>query len=155
MNLPDQRLRSTPGRRPKVRWRRSSSRVPWTFGRRSREKVDWRRRRTPEAERFAALCSGSFFLASAGLLDRRRATTHWSVAGLLPHSFPMVRVDADAIFVQDGSLWTSTGVTAAIDLTLAFVEQDFGRDLALARDVVTYLKRPGGRPGSAPPGPAR
>lgn len=109
--------------------------------------VDWCRRRAFQAERFAALCSGSFFLAAAGLLDRRRAATHWSVADLLQRRFPRVRVDADAIFVQDGSLWTSAGVTAAIDLALAFVEQDFGRDLALAvaRDLVIYLKRPGGQ----------
>lgn len=109
--------------------------------------VDWCRRRAFHAERFAALCSGSFFLAAAGVLDRRRATTHWSVADLLRQRFPKVRVDADAIFVQDGSLWTSAGVTAAIDLALAFVEQDFGRDLALtvARDLVIYLKRPGGQ----------
>ncbi|WEF24872.1 GlxA family transcriptional regulator [Paracoccus sp. S3-43] len=109
--------------------------------------VDWCRRRAFDAERFAALCSGSFFLAAAGLLDRRRAATHWSVADLLRRRFPHVRVDADAIFVQDGSLWTSAGVTAAIDLALAFVEQDFGRDLALAvaRDLVIYLKRPGGQ----------
>ncbi|WP_423211779.1 GlxA family transcriptional regulator [Paracoccus yeei] len=109
--------------------------------------VEWCRRRAFEAERFAALCSGSFFLAAAGLLDGRRAATHWSVAELLQSRFPGVRVDADAIFVQDGSLWTSAGVTAAIDLALAFVEQDFGRDLALAvaRDLVIYLKRPGGQ----------
>lgn len=109
--------------------------------------VEWCRRRAFEAERFAALCSGSFFLAAAGVLDGRRAATHWSVAELLQRRFPGVRVDADAIFVQDGSLWTSAGVTAAIDLALAFVEQDFGRDLALAvaRDLVIYLKRPGGQ----------
>lgn len=109
--------------------------------------VEWCRRRAFEAERFAALCSGSFFLAAAGVLDGRRAATHWSVADLLQRRFPGVRVDADAIFVQDGSLWTSAGVTAAIDLALAFVEQDFGRDLALAvaRDLVIYLKRPGGQ----------
>lgn len=109
--------------------------------------VEWCRRRAFEAERFAALCSGSFFLAAAGVLDGRRAATHWSVADLLQRRFPKVRVDADAIFVQDGSLWTSAGVTAAIDLALAFVEQDFGRDLALAvaRDLVIYLKRPGGQ----------
>ncbi len=90
--------------------------------------VDWCRRRAFEAERFAALCSGSFFLAAAGVLDGRRAATHWSVAELLQRRFPKVRVDADAIFVQDGSLWTSAGVTAAIDLALAFVEQDNAGD---------------------------
>ncbi len=109
--------------------------------------VEWCRRRAFEAERFAALCSGSFFVAAAGVLDGRCAATHWSVAELLQSRFPKVRVDADAIFVQDGSLWTSAGVTAAIDLALAFVEQDFGRDLALAvaRDLVIYLKPPGGQ----------
>ncbi|WP_138466038.1 GlxA family transcriptional regulator [Poseidonocella sp. HB161398] len=109
--------------------------------------VEWCRRRAPQARRFAALCTGSFFLAAAGLLDRRRAATHWAHAALLERRFPRVRVDADAIFVQDGALWTSAGVTAAIDLALAFVEQDFGRDLALevARDMVIYLKRPGGQ----------
>lgn len=109
--------------------------------------VDWCRRRAFQAERFAALCTGSFFLAEAGLMNRRRAATHWNFADLLQRRYPQVRVDADAIFVQDGTLWTSAGVTAAIDLTLAFVEQDFGRDLALevARDLVIYLKRPGGQ----------
>lgn len=109
--------------------------------------VDWCRRRAFQAERFAALCTGSFFLAEAGLMNRRRAATHWNYADLLQRRYPEVRVDADAIFVQDGTLWTSAGVTAAIDLTLAFVEQDFGRDLALevARDLVIYLKRPGGQ----------
>lgn len=109
--------------------------------------VRWCRNRACEAERFAALCTGSFFLAEAGLLEGRRAATHWNFASLLQRRFPGIHVDADAIFVQDGNLWTSAGVTAAIDLTLAFVEQDFGRDLALevARDLVIYLKRPGGQ----------
>jgi transcriptional regulator GlxA family with amidase domain len=109
--------------------------------------VDWCRRRAASAKRFAALCSGSFFLANAGVLSGRRAATHWSVATLLQQRFPSVEVDADAIFIQEGNMWTSAGVTAAIDLTLAFVEQDFGRNLALtvARDLVIYLKRPGGQ----------
>lgn len=109
--------------------------------------VDWCRRRWSTAQRFAAFCSGSFFLAAAGILNGRRAATHWSVASLLQQRFPSVEVDADAIFTQDGTIWTSAGVTAAIDLTLAFVEQDFGRNLALtvARDLVIYLKRSGGQ----------
>ncbi|HDR9759637.1 TPA: GlxA family transcriptional regulator [Burkholderia cepacia] len=109
--------------------------------------VDWVRRRSIAARRFAALCSGSFFLATAGVLSGRRAATHWSVATLLQQRFPSVEVDADAIFIQEDNIWTSAGVTAAIDLTLAFVEQDFGRNLALAvaRDLVIYLKRPGGQ----------
>ena len=109
--------------------------------------VDWCMRRAFEAERFTALCTGSFILAAAGLLDGRKAATHWNYAARLKRLFPEVDVDANAIFVQDGPLWTSAGVTAAIDLALAFVEQDFGRDVALrvARDMVMYLKRPGGQ----------
>jgi len=111
------------------------------------EIIQWSRETAPKTDRFAALCSGSFFLAASGHLDGRRAATHWSVAGLLQKRFPEVRVEPDAIFVQDDNLWTSAGVSAAIDLTLAFVEQDFGHDLALsvARDLVIYLKRPGGQ----------
>lgn len=109
--------------------------------------VDWCRRRAFEAERFAALCAGRFILAAAGLLDGRKTATHWNYAARLQALFPEADVDANAIFVQDGMLWTSAGVTAAIDLALAFVEQDFGRDIALrvARDMVMYLKRPGGQ----------
>ena len=94
-----------------------------------------------------ALCSGSFFLAAAGLLDGRRAATHWSVAAALQQRYPRIAVDADAIYVRDGHLWTSAGVTAGIDLALAVVEEDFGHALALevARDLVMYLKRPGGQ----------
>lgn len=109
--------------------------------------VNWCRRRAGTAERFAALCTGSFFLAAAGLLEGRRTATHWNYAAQLQQRFPSLQVDADAIFVEDGTIWTSAGVTAAIDLALAFVEQDFGRDIALqvARDMVIYLKRPGGQ----------
>ncbi|UYF99519.1 GlxA family transcriptional regulator [Halomonas sp. GD1P12] len=109
--------------------------------------VQWCQRRGQHARRFAALCTGSFFLAQAGLLDGRRAATHWHYAPLLQRRFAALEVDADAIFVQDGHFWSCAGVTAAIDLALAFVEQDAGRDLALdvARDLVVYLKRPGGQ----------
>ncbi len=109
--------------------------------------IDWLERRGPEVQRLIALCSGSFFLAKAGLLNGRRAATHWSVAGALQQKFPGVDVDADAIYVRDGALWTSAGVTAGIDLALAVVEEDFGHALALdvARDLVMYLKRPGGQ----------
>ena len=97
--------------------------------------------------RLAALCSGAFFLARTGLLDGQHATTHWSVAQQLQQEFPSVVVDADAIFIRAGNLWTSAGVTAGIDLALAFVEADCGHDLALevASDLVVYLKRPGGQ----------
>ncbi|WP_059411805.1 GlxA family transcriptional regulator [Cupriavidus basilensis] len=109
--------------------------------------VPWARAVAPRIGRLIALCSGTFFLAAAGLLDGRRATTHWSVAALLRQRFPAVEVDADAIFIRQGNLWTSAGVTAGIDLALAVVEEDLGRELALdlARELVVYLKRPGGQ----------
>lgn len=117
--------------------------------------VQWLQAVAPTVARLIALCSGSFFLAEAGLLDGRRAATHWSVAGALAQRYPRVQVDADAIYVRDEiqdsdgtrQLWTSAGVTAGIDLALAVVEQDFGHALALevARDLVMYLKRPGGQ----------
>lgn len=111
------------------------------------EVVRWCRRHGRDTLRCAALCTGSFFLAEAGLLDGQRAATHWNYADRLRQRFPGIVVDADAIFVQAGNFWTSAGVTAAIDLALAFVEQDYGRDIALAvaRDMVMYLKRPGGQ----------
>lgn len=111
------------------------------------ELVAWTARVACRVPRVIALCSGSFFLAAAGLLDGRRAATHWSVAALLQQRYPAVDVDADAIYVRDGHLWTSAGVTAGIDLALAVVEEDFGHALALdvARDLVMYLKRPGGQ----------
>jgi len=109
--------------------------------------VAWTARVAPQVARLIALCSGSFFLAAAGLLDGRRAATHWSVASLLRQRYPAIDVDPDAIYVRDGHLWTSAGVTAGIDLALAVVEEDFGHALALevARDLVMYLKRPGGQ----------
>ncbi len=109
--------------------------------------VAWAARVAPRVDRMIALCSGSFFLAAAGLLDGRRAATHWSVAALLRQRYPAIDVDPDAIYVRDGPLWTSAGVTAGIDLALALVEEDFGHALALevARDLVMYLKRPGGQ----------
>lgn len=109
--------------------------------------VDWVVAVCPRISRLAALCSGAFFLASAGVLEGKRATTHWSVARLLQEQFPSISVDVDAIFVRAGNLWTSAGVTAGIDLALAFVEEDFGRELALevATEMVVYLKRPGGQ----------
>ncbi|PIG08173.1 GlxA family transcriptional regulator [Comamonas sp. 26] len=121
----------------------------------SGELVQWLQVMAVRVPRLIALCSGSFFLAEAGLLDERRAATHWSVAKLLAQRYPRVQVDADAIYVRDDvkdsdgerQIWTSAGVTAGIDLALAVVEQDFGHALALevARDLVMYLKRPGGQ----------
>lgn len=99
------------------------------------------------ARRIASVCSGAFLLAQAGLLDGRRATTHWKYLTSLRRAYPRVQVDDDAIFVQDGRYWTSAGVTAGLDLALALVEADHGRQhaLAVARGLVFYLKRPGGQ----------
>ena len=97
--------------------------------------------------RLASICTGSFILAQAGLLDGRRATTHWHDAGLLARAFPDVTVEPDAIYVRDGDVFTSAGVSAGIDLALALVEFDYGTKLVreVARWLVVYLKRAGGQ----------
>jgi transcriptional regulator GlxA family with amidase domain len=109
--------------------------------------VDWLRRRAGKARRVASVCTGAFLLAASGVLDGRRAVTHWSCCADFERRFPAVRVEPDPIFVQDGPVWTSAGVTAGIDLALALVEQDLGRTVALAvaRYLVVFLKRPGGQ----------
>jgi transcriptional regulator GlxA family with amidase domain len=93
------------------------------------------------------VCSGAFLLATAGLLDGRRAVTHWRRCAEFARRFPAVRLEPDPIFIRDGDIWTSAGVTAGIDLALALVEEDLGRELALAvaRHLVVFLKRPGGQ----------
>jgi transcriptional regulator GlxA family with amidase domain len=107
----------------------------------------WLRDMAPRVRRLASVCSGAFILGEAGLLDGRRATTHWIAARLFQRRYPNVQLDADAIFVRDGSLYTSAGVTAGIDMALALVEEDLGRAMALeiARRLVVFLKRPGGQ----------
>lgn len=109
--------------------------------------VDWVRQRATQARRVASVCTGAFLLAAAGLLDGRRAVTHWKDCAKLAQRYPAVRVEPDPIFVSDGPVWTSAGVTAGIDLALALVEEDLGRSvaLALARYLVVFLKRPGGQ----------
>ncbi len=109
--------------------------------------VDWVRGRAHQARRFASVCTGAVLLATSGLLDGRRAATHWSRCSELARRFPSVRVQPDPIFVHDGPAWTSAGVTAGIDLALALVEEDLGRSVALAvaRYLVVFLKRPGGQ----------
>jgi len=99
------------------------------------------------ARRVAGVCSGAFLLAEAGLLSGRRATTHWASCELLARRYPDVQVEPDRIFVRDGSVYTSAGVTAGMDLALALLEDDHGRDLALAvaRRLVVFLRRPGGQ----------
>lgn len=99
------------------------------------------------ARRVAGVCTGAFVLAEAGLLDGRTATTHWAHAGALQSRFPAVRVEGDRIFVRDGHVWTSAGMSAAIDLALALIEDDYDAALAraIARRLVVYHRRPGGQ----------
>jgi len=109
--------------------------------------VKWVRERANKARRVASVCTGAFLLGASGVLDGRRAVTHWSYCAELARRFPEIRVEPDPIFVRDGTVWTSAGVTAGIDLALAFVEEDLGRTIALAvaRYLVVFLKRPGGQ----------
>jgi transcriptional regulator GlxA family with amidase domain len=97
------------------------------------------------SRRTASVCTGAFLLAAAGLLDGRRATTHWRHAASLQSRYPAVRVEGERIFVKDGAIWSSAGVTAGIDLALALIEEDFGRELsrAVAQELVVYHRRPG------------
>jgi len=101
----------------------------------------------PRVRRIAAICTGALILAEAGLLDGRRASTHWFWCPTLRDDYPRVTVDADAIYVRDGNVWTSAGVTSGMDLALALVEDDLGHEIALqvARFSVMYMIRPGGQ----------
>ena len=105
------------------------------------------RRLAADARRVTSVCSGAFLLAAAGLLDGRRATTHWAECELLQRRYPGVTVDLDAIYVHDGNVWSSAGVTAGIDLALALIADDHGRQAAatVARQLVVYLRRTGGQ----------
>jgi transcriptional regulator GlxA family with amidase domain len=109
--------------------------------------LDVVRRVNETAASTASVCTGAFLLAAAGLLDGRRATTHWRDAAQLALRFPAVQVEPDAIFVQDGRLMTSAGVSAGIDLSLAIVEKDYGSQVAraVAKDMVVFMQRPGGQ----------
>lgn len=120
--------------------------------------VAWLRRAAPRAERVVSVCTGAFPLAAAGLLDGLAATTHWRWAGALGREHPMVEVHADAIYLRQGRVWTSGGVTAGIDVALALVEADHGPELAqqIARELLVFVRRPGGQsqfaaPAWAPP----
>ncbi len=103
------------------------------------------RRLARESRRVASVCTGASILAAAGLLDGKRATTHWAFADELANRYPQVTVDSDPIFIRDGNVYTAAGITSALDLTLALVEEDHGVELArnVARVLVTYLQRPG------------
>ena len=109
--------------------------------------INWLRQVAPATRRYGSVCSGAFFLAAAGLLDGKRATTHWAVADRLAEAYPAIIVEADAIHVRDGRLRTAAGVTAGLDLALNLVEEDVGRDIAMkvAGQLVMFFKRPGGQ----------
>ncbi|MGN9779394.1 GlxA family transcriptional regulator [Micromonospora sp. H33] len=117
------------------------------------------------ARRVASVCTGAHILAAAGVLDGRRATTHWATAARLQADHPAVAVDADPVFVRDGEVWTSAGLSSGVDLALALVAEDCGDDVAraVARWLVVYLRRPGGQSQysavlareTAAPGPVR
>jgi transcriptional regulator GlxA family with amidase domain len=109
--------------------------------------MHWLLRQADIVRRLGSVCSGAMLLASAGLLDGRHVTTHWNISHHLARSFPNVNVEPDCIYIRDGSLYTSAGVSAGMDLALALVEEDLGRETALkvARELVMFLKRPGGQ----------
>jgi transcriptional regulator GlxA family with amidase domain len=111
------------------------------------EVLDWIVRASKKAKRTTSVCTGAYLLAAAGLLDNRRATTHWQWCDGLAQSYPEVQVDPDPVFIRDGDIWTSAGVTAGMDLALALVEDDLGPEVALAvaRELVVFFKRPGGQ----------
>lgn len=109
--------------------------------------MQWLKDQARQSRRYGSTCTGAFLLAHAGLLAGRRATTHWEYAGRLAAQFPDIHVDPDPIFVRDGPVFSSAGVSAAIDLSFSLIEEDHGRALALwvARRLVVFLKRPGGQ----------
>lgn len=109
--------------------------------------IAYAQRAAERSRRLASVCTGAFVLAAAGLLDGRQATAHWRKAALLQRMYPQVHVDSDKIFIKDGPIWTSAGISAGIDLALALIEEDQGIDLAraVARELVVYHRRPGGQ----------
>jgi transcriptional regulator GlxA family with amidase domain len=111
----------------------------------SKETLNWLRECCHNIRRVGSICAGAFILAEAGILDGKRATTHWRVCDKLAKCYPKVKVENDPIFIKDGNIYTSAGISTGMDLSLAMVEEDYGRDIALAvaRQLVLYLKRPG------------
>jgi transcriptional regulator GlxA family with amidase domain len=107
--------------------------------------IRWLSRALPAVHRMTSVCSGAFVLAAAGILDGKRATTHWSACDQLARYYPAVTVDPNAIFIEQGKVWTSAGVTTGIDMALAIIEQDLGRGVAdaVAANLVLYVRRPG------------
>jgi len=114
-------------------------------GREELEVVEWLQRIAPQVRRIGSICTGAFLLARAGLLDGRRATTHWNYCERLARRYRKVKLDPDPIYIRDGNIYTSAGVTAGMDMALALVEEDVGSAVALtvARELVLYLRRPG------------
>jgi transcriptional regulator GlxA family with amidase domain len=109
--------------------------------------VAWVRKRAPEVRRLCSVCTGAFLLAAAGALDGRQAATHWEWVERLRRQHPAILIDPDKIFIRDGKVWTSAGVSAGIDLTLALIEEDHGHTVAIetARQLVMFIKRAGGQ----------
>jgi transcriptional regulator GlxA family with amidase domain len=109
--------------------------------------VAWLKRAAPAARRIASVCSGAYLLAEAGLLDGKRATTHWGRSDDFARRYPKIRLEPDRIFVREGEIWTSAGITAGIDLALALVEDDLGGEIArrTAQQLVVHQRRPGGQ----------
>ena len=109
--------------------------------------VEWVQRIAPRSRRIASVCTGAFLLATAGLLNDRRVTTHWLFCDQLSSCFPSLRIEANRIFVRDGNVYTSGGITAGIDMALALVEEDIGREIArlVAGTMVVFMRRPGGQ----------
>lgn len=112
---------------------------------RDKSLASWINEAARSAKRACSVCSGAFLLASTGILNGRSAATHWSATDNLQRAFPEINVDAESIYVTDGKCWTSAGVTTGIDMALAIVEEDHGRDIAMAiaRRLVVYMRRPG------------
>ena len=109
------------------------------------ETLNWLKEHSNTIRRVGSICAGAFILAEAGILNGKRATTHWRVCDKLARCYPEVKVESDPIFVKDGNVYTSAGISTGMDLSLAMVEEDYGKDIALsvARQLVLYLKRPG------------
>jgi transcriptional regulator GlxA family with amidase domain len=112
-----------------------------------RKLSEWLLKSASSIRRITSICTGIYGIAPSGLLNGRTVSTHWKFAAELAQKFPKLKVDASSIYVRDGKFWTAAGVTAGIDLSLALIEEDFGPEVALsvARDLVVYMKRPGGQ----------
>ena len=109
--------------------------------------VEWVRSMAPRVRRVASICTGAFILGAAGLLHQRRVTTHWMYSDLLAAAYPSIELDASQLFLRDGNIYTSGGITAGIDLALSLVEEDVGQEvmLGVARSMVVFPRRPGGQ----------